>query len=212
MTAAFDPETYEPYAGFDKFREIRQRINHCYSVASVNRQPGPPAFLPSSEVDQMTDAMVNSFFGRISPLDADGEAQNLNRATIKCFRDGVRLVPGAETIIGSHDGVQYDSSLSMQTTNRLYGLLAFETRFVFPLSRDYTWKQLADRYLRNYRRCDIDVALGCDEANAGEVVAIKSGEFVCIYKSCAACLAWFDDPDREFLRRREFFTDDFDWQ
>lgn len=208
----FDPETYDPYAGFDKYREIRQRFNHCYSVASVNEQPGPPAFLPSSEVDQMTVAMVDSFFGRISPLDADREAQNLNRATIKCFRDGVRLVPGAETIIGNHDGVQYDPSLSMQTTNRLYALLAFETRFVFPLSRDSTWKQLADRYLRNYRRCDIDIALGCDETNAGEILAIKSGEFVCIYKSCTACRAWFDEPDREFLRRREFFTDEFDRQ
>lgn len=212
MTTAFDPETYDPFAGFDKYRGIRQRINHCYSVANANEQPGPPAFLPSPDVDQMTKELVDSLFGRVSPLDADNEAQNLNRATIKCYHDGVKLLPGAETIIGNHDGTQYDPSLSLQTTNRLYGLLAFETRVIFPLSREFTWKQLEDRYLRNYRRCDIAVSLGCDEANAGEIVAIKSGEFVCIYKSCTACRVWFDDPDREFFRRREFFSDDFDRQ
>lgn len=196
----------------DPYREIRQRINHCYSVADSNGQPGPPAFLRDPMVDQMTDEMVNSLFSRVSPLDADTEAQNLNRATIDCYRKGVRLAPGAETIVGNHEGAQYDPTLSMQTTNRLYGLFAFETRVIFPLSPGFTWQQLADNHIRNYRRCDFEVALGCDETNAGEIVAIKSGEFVCIYKSCAACLAWFDDPDREFLRRREFFTEDFDRQ
>ncbi|SDE22932.1 hypothetical protein SAMN04488581_3622 [Mycolicibacterium neoaurum] len=196
----------------DKYREIRQRINHCYSVAGTVERPGPPAFLRDPEIDRMTDVMVDSLLGRISPLDADTEAQNLNRETLKFYREGVCRVAGAETIIGDHDGLQYDPSLSMQTTNRLYGLLAFETRFVFPLSREYGWEALADRYLRNYRRCDIAVALGCDEGNADQIVPIKSGEFICIYKSCAACRAWFDDPHREFFRRREFFTDLFDRQ
>lgn len=212
MPTDFDPETYDPYAGYDKYREIRQRINNVYSCANDNGQPGPPAFLRDAEVDRMTDAMVSSLFGRIGPLDTDAEAQNLNRETIKCYRDGVKLVPGAETTIGNHEGPQYDPSLSMQTTNRLYGLFAFETQVIFPLSRDFTWQQLAERPLRNYRRCDIAVALGCDENNAEEIVAIKSGEFVCIYKSCAACRTWFDNPDRAFFRRREFFNDLFDWQ
>lgn len=199
MTTAFDPETYDPFAHLDKYHEARQRVNR------TNSEVGLPAALRDADTDRMTDALIGSVQGKVGPLDGDDEARNLARETIAWHR------MSGETIIGEHAGLQYDPSNPI-TQARPYGLFSFDARVLFPLSKHFTWLQLAEKYLPRHRVCDIGVAIGCTESAGTIVLPIRSGEFICIYKSCAACRSWFDDPDREFFRRREFFIDLFDRQ
>ncbi|CDQ43191.1 hypothetical protein [Mycolicibacterium neoaurum] len=195
---------HDPFKHLDPNHERHQRINQ------VNSQAGAPAVLDWPALDKMAETIANNGFGRISALDDDEEARNLARETILLHRKGVEHVPGAETVIGEHAGPQHDPSLSLQTADRLYGLLAFDTKVIFPLSENFTWRQLSEKYLSRYRVCDVDVSIGCERTNAGLVIAIKSGEFVCIYKTCESCRKWFSQPDREHFRTRTFFDDLWD--
>jgi len=193
----FDAATYDPYAGWSPYREMNQRLNQ------VNSAVGAPAVLDPIEINQMARAIANKGFGRISELDDNEEARNLALETIHEHRSHT------ETVVGEHAGTQYDPSI-LSTMQRVYGLMAFDTRVIFPLSESFTWQQLSDKYLTRYRVCDVDVSIGCERTNAGLVIAIKSGEFVCIYKTCESCRKWFDQPDREHFRTRTFFDDPWD--
>lgn len=195
----FDSETYDPFKHFSSNHEVHQRINR------TNSQIGAPAVLDWAEHDKTVEALVGSTFGRVGPLDEDEEARNLARETIAWHR------MSNETIIGDHAGLQYDPSNPI-TQARHYGLFSFESRVLFPLSKHFTWQQLADKYLTRHSVCDIRVSIGCDQNAGTDVLPIRCGEFVCIYKTCVACREWFANPDRDYFRRREFFNDEFDRQ
>lgn len=198
----FDPETYEPFDDWGDRREVHQRINNAmrWGVVDGNRNH-PPLVADFAEIDAMADAMAaTTFFGRISYLDTDREAQGLALDVIDRYRAYVEDL--GETLIGEHGGTQYDGA----TMNRAYALLAFEPKVIFPLSLAWGWQDVAARYLSHYNDCDVAKDVECTQAN--DVLAIKSGEFICIFKCCGPCRAWFDDdgqrvfePARDWHRR-----------
>lgn len=207
MTAPYNPDNYDPFKHYEPYQEVHQRINQTLS------QAGCPAVLDWPEIDAMAEAMAaTTFFDRISYLDADPEGQALAMETISFYRLYVEFKTLiGETWIGYHAGTQHDWSIP-STMNRTYALMAFDPKILFPLSRTWTWQDAATKYLTRYQVCDVDVSYGCEQDNATEVLAIKCGEFVCIYKTCTACRAWFDEPDRAHFRRRDFFCDIWDRQ
>lgn len=196
----FDPETYNPFEGWSPNRETHQRLNQ------INSQIGAPAMVDTAEIDQLAHAADQAMALTLT----DSEAQNLARETIALYRTSVQL-GGQETIMAEHLSNEYDTGNPL-TFNCQYGLLAMDTRGLYPLSDAMTWKDLAARYLFKWRRCDVNICLGCDIDSAANIFAVQSGEFVCIYKACDKCLNWFsfDGTDRERFQTREFFNDDWD--
>ncbi|MHA3020885.1 hypothetical protein ACXPWS_11535 [Mycobacterium sp. BMJ-28] len=204
MTAIFDPNTYDPFKHYEPNRESHQRINQTLS------QAGAPAVLDWPEIDAMAETMADNSMVRVGLLERDPEGRALALETIrKCYRAGLNLMVGSETAMGEHAGLQYDPS-KPSMMNRLYALLAVDTAVLFPLSEQFTWKHVAERYLTRYHVCDVDVSIQCEQTNAVEILPIKQGEFVCIFKACTACVGWFSDPDRERFRKRDFFDDLWD--
>jgi hypothetical protein len=199
-------EDYDPFKNHDPMREIHQRINQ------TNAEAGVSIVMPGdwSEIDAMAVTMADNAFGRISDLDSNVDAQALVRETISHYRLSVEFPTVAgETLIAYHEGTQYDSN-QQRSMNRLYGLLAFDPRALVPLSSGYTWEDAARQYLSRETKCDVAVSVGCESASATEILAIKSGEFVCLYKACSACRDWFHDPHRHGFRTREFSGSDWD--
>lgn len=196
----FDPETYNPFEGWSPNREVHQRLNQIASVI------GAPAIVDTAEIDQLAHAADQAMQLTLT----DEEAANLARETIGLYRAGVQQ-GHQETIMAEHLSDEYDTGDAL-TFNRQYALLAMDTRGLFPLSQSLTWKDVAAKYLKRWGHCDVKVSYGCDISAGSTVFAVVSGEFVCVYQACSECFDWFslDADQREVLRRRELFVDDWD--
>lgn len=194
---------HDPFKHYSPYHEIHQRINQ------VNSAIGAPAVLDWTEIDAMSEAMADNLFGRIGPLDSHPDAQNLARDLIDSYRTAVRLPQIAgETIIAEHLGPQYGP----RTMTRLYALMAIDHRGLVPLSEEFTWQDVAKKYMTNHRVCDVELWFGCDKYAATIDLPVKLGEFVCLFKCCAKCREWFDEPKelRDDYRKPTGWSDEFD--
>lgn len=199
-------DDYDPFKDYEPLREIHHRINQ-----TLAKSGGPVVMPPDwAEIDATATVMANNLFARFSKLDNNPDAQELARETITSYRLSVDLPTVAgETLTAYHEGPQYDPA-NQFSMNRLYAILAVDSRALIPLSVTYTWQDVASQYLTRETHCDVAVSYGCEPTNATEVMVIKSGEFVCLYKACTACRDWFHDPHRRAFRTREFYHDSWD--
>ncbi|WP_155764238.1 hypothetical protein [Mycobacterium colombiense] len=208
---SFDPLTYDPFAGYDDNREIHHRINQ------TRARLGQSVVMPDNwaHIDRMAQDIAQADSVQISKLDRDPDAQQLAKETIDNYRYrvgfslnsvGMRGHEGS-TEIDEHSGLQYDSKFP-QTMNRLYAILAGAPEALIPLSGFYTWEDVARERLSRYNRCDVRLHNGCNVEHAEQRFAIKSGEFVCIYASCAACREWFelDNFERRMTQKRQIIA------
>lgn len=178
MTAPFDPETYDPFKHYGPYHEVHQRINQ------VNSQIGVPAVLDWTERDEMAERAANATFVRVSELDNHPDAQEIAMKTVHRYRDSLKASP--DGLLGDRANIIGEGSL--------FALLDFDARYAIALSRDLTWKDVANQHLSNrYRVCDVEATYACDRIG-NQVLAIKTGEFICLYKCCQQCREWFDEP------------------
>lgn len=180
---SFDPNTYDPFAGYDPLREIRQRINR------VNSEAGLPAVLDWSPEDVEAKLLAHGRFVQTRNHDM----RRLAAATVEehlRWRD------------------PHDVTSAVRGPSALF---AFDTRIPFSLA-DNAVENLVARYLSDrYTVCDVAVDIRCERANADHVLIIGYGEWVCLYKCCDRCKAWFDDPDRKLTERLDWpYHDLFD--
>ncbi|OBA98625.1 hypothetical protein A5666_24400 [Mycolicibacterium fortuitum] len=161
-----------------------------------------------AEHDKNVEAMANAAFARLSELDRNTDAQNRARVTINQYRDSLKATK-SDPLIAEHRGLQYDPARP-ETANRLYALLAFDPSVLIPLSSQYTWKDVAAKYLpHKYTTCDVSICTMCDPKGGTLDLAIKVGEFVCVYKCCTGCREFFDmTPDeRERFDKSGYFDE-----
>lgn len=209
---SLDRETYDPYKDYGPYQEIHQRMNQAFEEAGSDPKsewygtPGPPPVLDWTEIDPLAEKMANTLFARVGPLDKDREAQGLAMHTI---RKGYRFYVeskelGGETITVEPFGAQRSSANPC-----LWVIIDRDPRALIEVTPDKDHNAIAQHYLSGYSHCDIEVSYSCETKMATEILSIKSGEFICVYKACTACSAWFYEPDREQFRKWTFF-DGFD--
>ncbi len=189
--------------------DTHHRINQALAKA------GSRVVLDWNEIDQLADEIEKVDRIRVGPFDDDPCAQILARHYVELYRSlaGVGSswpdkaashddVEHRHTEIYPHDGPQYDTR-NPHTFNRLYAILpGLDIRFIIPLSDDYTFEDVANAYLSLEQYCHINAALGCSgsvpnhqRSTASMNVAIKYGEFVCIFRSCKKCFDWLSEPE-----------------
>lgn len=176
----FDPEAYDPFEHHGPRTEAHQRINQ------INSQVGWPAVLDWAEHDKNVEAMVNATFARLSDLDRNADAQHLAYKTVQLHRSSADVtVPG------------------------LCAIFAHDPTIALPLSAMDDWEPIATQHLRKYVTCDVSICSMCEPRQANQNVAIKLGEFICIYKCCNGCRAFFDmTPDeRERFDQSRYFDE-----
>lgn len=180
MNTQYEPEAYNPYKHHGSHHETHQRINQ------VNSQIGAPAVLNWVERDEMAEAMADAtFYGRISYLDDHPDAQALAMKTIHSYRDSLKAGP---------DGLMGDRA-NVIGEGHLFALLEVNPSYAIALNSNLTWKDVANQHLSiRYRTCDVDKTYGCNPTGGNQVLAVKVGEFICLYKCCQRCREWFDEP------------------
>ncbi|MFN6553756.1 hypothetical protein ACP6C7_29120 [Mycolicibacterium septicum] len=179
----FDPETYNPFERYEPRREAHQRINQ------INSQVGWPAVLDWAEHDKNVEAMANAALVRLSELDSDPDAHGLALKLVYAHRDHAFITePG------------------------LCAILAFDPTLAIPLAKLSEWQSVATKYVpKRYTTCDVQITHCCDENQAEGWLAIKTGEFVCVFKCCNGCREHFDmSPDERERFEKNGFSDEFD--
>jgi hypothetical protein len=183
---SFDPDTYNPFENYSPHRETHQRINHAMREAIYTDDEGrlthPPLVVDFDRIDATTEQMVNASFQRLSYLDGHEDAQEIAMKTIHGYRDSLR---------GEHSTVPDISNGGF--------LVLFGHDPSIPVAIDELaqWEPIAHKHLSaSYKRCNLGITVVCDPTDATKIMAVKVGEFVCVYKVCAQCRDWFDlSPD-----------------
>lgn len=172
----FDPETYDPFAGYDKHREIRQRVNR------VNSEAGLPAVLDWSPEETDAKLLAHGQFAQTRNHDMRRWAAAVVEEHLR-WRD------------------PYDVTSAVRGPSALF---AFDTRIPFSLA-EHKLDDLAAAYLSEiYTTCDVQAHTLCEKNNATEILTVKYGEWVCLGKCCDTCRSWFDDPDERRWENTEF--------
>lgn len=162
---SFDPEAYDPFCGYSKYREIHQRINAVHRENQLTGRSNQPLVVDWTEVDVMTREILHNGIQQTR----DANKCKLAASTVECHLDWGERIDGPCILLG------------------------FDTRVSFPLPElnDVVNKYFSDRYTD----CDVEVSYGCQQHNANHLLGVGVGDYLCLYKVCRTCRDWFDDPN-----------------
>lgn len=156
-----------------------QAINQAYAELGI--AVGMPDEWPV--IEQMSETVASSSLIQTRHHDA----RRLAGATVDMFRQYVR--ESGETLYGDDD----------HESNGTYVLFGFDPKVLFAINERRTVESLAREHLSSrYTDCDVGASIRCQTSQADRIISVYYGEFVCLYKCCAICLDWFDDPDRHY--------------
>lgn len=175
---------YDPFAAYDPNRETHQRLNQ---VASQTGQPAIPDF---SLIDQM--------------------AKNANSVRQTQHPDMRRLAASSvdsNRLYGNYE----DPSrvIHVDDAGPPYILLGCDPRFRISVHTKSVEQVVAESLSERYRICDVSAVVGCQTNSASCVLIVGYGEYICLYKCCAVCRAWFGDPERKWSKSINFTLPDF---
>lgn len=67
-----------------------------------------------------------------------------------------------------------------------------------PLRDPKDWKQVAQRvFADNETGCGVHLSVDCDSFTGSELFAYLRGDYICVFKCCAACFKFITDPNAD---------------
>jgi hypothetical protein len=155
--------------------DCHQRIRQAGSAAGWEHLTNDSDKM--AQHDKLAETIAHAGFVRLSYLDRHEAAQEIAMKTIQRYRDSLHKCSIAPEI----------------TDVSLLVLFGYDPSIPVPIDELAQLDLIAYKHLSdNYTTCDISVTFGCDPNNAAKIMPVKVGEFVCIYKVCDQCRAWFD--------------------
>lgn len=157
---------------------IHQRLNQ------VNSEVGWPALIDTEQHDKLAERMANLALVHFGPLDGHPDAQGLGMKLIQRHRDSLDARP--DGFLADHANIAGDAGTG------LYVLLAYDPTHAIAISDPAEWEAVASKYLpQSDRFCDVEITVGCTPSNGPLTLPVKVGEFICVFRCCERCLAWF---------------------
>lgn len=158
-----------------------QEFNRLVSQTEHGRPILPDDLAAASSVaDQLNAAVADDF----SPLDNNLIAQRLAGYLVS---KRIALWP-EERWIDDRFCPGYDDG-SQSDLTRLYALV-HNTLCAYPLASPSEYRLVADDLLEFIDGCQAGITKGCYEADSPptELIAVKRGEYLCLFKVCVPCL------------------------
>ncbi|MFP1155106.1 hypothetical protein ACK280_23935 [Mycobacterium sherrisii] len=165
--------------------ETMQRINRA------NAHAGGVAFLREDaiweDIDTLTNALDNDDFGRELPYDNELVAQRIAGHMVKehlKLWDIVRRRSVLNRWCPGHDDTQPESMACLYALcyGDAFGGCAFAMQSMQQL------KEITDELLGGESVCQAGVNRRCSRNNATKYLAVKRGEYICLFRTCRACL------------------------
>lgn len=199
----FDPETYDPYAGFDKYRERNQRLNQTNAAAGLQ------VLMPekAAAVNAAAEKLASASSGRMSELHSNPQAQAVAGELLREAFPWLDIDNKTDT---TDFKVPFDTRWAEESApfRALIRTAATKTVVWVPISGlAKQIPEVAAAYLDPESPCDAKNHPDCnyyqDEPSWPDLAAypIKRGEIVVITFMCSTC--------RERCNNRDWSADDY---
>lgn len=179
-------------------------------INRANAAVGGLVFMPDQwdQVDALSEAMDDLVSLELSPLDRDPVAMRLASWMIHHHVESWEEY-SREVDTRWHPGYDESDPASMTCP---YVLIYGNHCQVVPLQHIAQYKEATPILLRDIRNCQAHITSDCfTELRARKFLAVKRGEYICIFRICTSCLTHIQHGkgfDNEYMGPQEDWFDD----
>lgn len=189
----FDPETHDPFAGYDQHREIHQRINAVHRENQLKDKSNQPLVVDWLDIDKMAEVMSRLAFASLGELDRNPIAQKLAAEMMDIHTSEWRKLENKP--YATRFCPEFDES---SPGTRPYALTYGQDYAIFPLENLEDWASVAALVITSGNvGCSAHITIFCDSGNAAHAFPVKRGEGVCVFTCCVACWEFLHDPNAD---------------